>query len=60
MEVPTTSKFDEIYPEDAVAVQRKRWNNLLTQFEESYGRKAEFISRSPGRVNIMGEVCELH
>jgi len=60
MEVPTTSKFDEIYPEDAVAVQRKRWNSLLAQFEESYGRKAEFISRSPGRVNIMGEVCELH
>ena len=56
MEVPTVSTFDEIYPEDALEAQRKRWNNLLAAFEKEYGRPAQFISRSPGRVNIIGEV----
>lgn len=56
-EVPTTSTFKEIYPEDAAESQRKRWNQLLSSFEKQYGRKADFISRSPGRVNIIGEVC---
>lgn len=56
MEVPTTSVFDQVYPKDAVDAQRKRWNNLLSAFETEYGRKADFVSRSPGRVNIVGEV----
>jgi len=56
MEVPTIANFKDIYPEDAVAAQTKRWNNLLSKFEEEFGCKADFVSRSPGRVNIIGEV----
>lgn len=56
MEVPTASSLKDIYPEDAIPVQQKRWENLLTTFKAKYGRPAEFVSRSPGRVNIIGEV----
>ncbi|KAI9653791.1 MAG: galactokinase [Alyxoria varia] len=53
--VPTTSSFSEVYPQDAIPAQEKRWGNLLSHFEKEYGRKAEYVSRSPGRVNIIGE-----
>ena len=54
--VPSTSDFKDIYPEEALESNRKRWHNLLSQFEKEYGRKADFVARSPGRVNIIGEV----
>lgn len=57
MEVPTASSLKDIYPEDAVAVQTKRWEHLLASFKKLYGTQADFVSRSPGRVNIIGEVC---
>ncbi|KAF1959760.1 galactokinase-like protein [Byssothecium circinans] len=55
MEVPTATSLRDIYPEDAVPVQTKRWERLLSQFNELYGKQAEFVARSPGRVNIIGE-----
>lgn len=54
--VPTVESFDEVYPEDSKQPQSVRWNHLLAGFEKDYGSKADFISRSPGRVNIIGEV----
>ncbi|KAK3708644.1 galactokinase [Vermiconidia calcicola] len=45
MEVPTKTTLSEIYPEDALKRQTKRWQTLVTTFEEW----------SPGRVNIIGE-----
>jgi len=56
MEVPTIAEFKDIYPDDAISTQTKRWNNLLSKFEHEFGHKADFVSRSPGRVNIIGEV----
>ncbi|KAK7734275.1 galactokinase [Cytospora paraplurivora] len=53
--VPFARSLDQIYPEAALGSQGKRWNNLLTQFESTYGQPAEFVARSPGRVNIIGE-----
>ncbi|KUI55939.1 Galactokinase [Cytospora mali] len=53
--VPFAQSLDKIYPEAALASQGKRWNNLLTQFQSTYGHPAEFVARSPGRVNIIGE-----
>ncbi|KAF2660555.1 galactokinase [Lophiostoma macrostomum CBS 122681] len=55
MEVPTATSLHDIYPEDAIPVEKKRWEKLLSQFKEKYGKQAEFVSRSPGRVNIIGE-----
>lgn len=56
MEVPTASSLHDIYPDDAVSVQQKRWEHLLASFKDLYGKQADFVSRSPGRVNIIGEV----
>jgi galactokinase len=56
MEVPTATSLHDIYPEDAIPVETKRWENLLAKFKETYGKQADFVSRSPGRVNIIGEV----
>jgi len=57
--VPSVSDFSDIYPAEALDAQSKRWNNLLSTFESQYNTKADFVSRSPGRVNIIGEVCDL-
>lgn len=56
MEVPTKTSLADIYPEDAVQSQTTRWNSLLKTFKDTYGKSADFVSRSPGRVNIIGEV----
>lgn len=56
MEVPTVTSLRDIYPEDVVSTQAQRWEKLLSQFKELYGKQAEFVARSPGRVNIIGEV----
>lgn len=53
--VPTASSLADVYTEDALPVQTKRWNALLDQFKVQYGHPATFVARSPGRVNIIGE-----
>lgn len=53
--VPFARSLDQIYTADALPSQGKRWNNLLTQFQSIYGQPADFVARSPGRVNIIGE-----
>jgi galactokinase len=54
--VPTATSLNDIYTEDALEAQTKRWKNLLTTFKSEYGQQADFVSRSPGRVNLIGEV----
>ena len=56
MDVPTAKSLADIYPENALESQTGRWNSLLETFKEKYGQLPEFVSRSPGRVNIIGEV----
>ncbi|KAI0596406.1 ribosomal protein S5 domain 2-type protein [Biscogniauxia sp. FL1348] len=53
--VPTVSALQNIYTQQALADQTARWNDLLERFQTLYGRPAQFVSRSPGRVNIIGE-----
>ncbi|CAN8102103.1 unnamed protein product [Discula destructiva] len=53
--VPFARSLDDIYTSDALASQGKRWNKLLAQFQSTYSQPAEFVARSPGRVNIIGE-----
>ncbi|KAI6833107.1 Galactokinase [Hortaea werneckii] len=55
MDVPIATSLKEVYPEDAIEGQTKRWNNLIAKFKQDYGKLPDFISRSPGRVNIIGE-----
>lgn len=56
MEVPTATSLHDIYPEDAIDVQEKRWENLLQCFKNEFGDLPEYVARSPGRVNLIGEV----
>lgn len=53
--VPSVLSINVIYPEDAVPAQTERWTRLLNKFQERYQHPAEFVARSPGRVNIIGE-----
>lgn len=54
--VSEVEALDAIYSSDALAAQAVRWNDLLTKFKETYSQAAEFVSRCPGRVNVIGEV----
>lgn len=54
--VPQVLSVAEIYPEALQESQKQRWEHLLAKFQELYGAPADYISRSPGRVNIIGEV----
>ncbi|KAK1973634.1 galactokinase [Colletotrichum cereale] len=53
--VPTATSLADIYTEDALPAQEKRWSSLLSQFRSEYGHAAAVVARSPGRVNIIGE-----
>ena len=53
--VPTVTALQDIYTAEAVPEERARWERLLEKFQATYGGPAEFVSRSPGRVNIIGE-----
>ncbi|KAJ4389806.1 galactokinase [Gnomoniopsis smithogilvyi] len=53
--VPFARSLDDIYTSDALPSQAKRWDHLLSQFQTIYSQPAEFVARSPGRVNIIGE-----
>ncbi|KAK4130656.1 Galactokinase, partial [Trichocladium antarcticum] len=53
--VPNARALSDIYTSDALPAQASRWNALLSKFESQYGQPAEFVARSPGRVNIIGE-----
>ncbi|EKD18606.1 uncharacterized protein L3040_003061 [Drepanopeziza brunnea f. sp. 'multigermtubi'] len=53
--VPVAKSLKDIYTEDALQVQTTRWEKLVQQFKAKYGETPDFVSRSPGRVNIIGE-----
>lgn len=53
--VPLAQSLNDIYTSDALPTQAKRWNHLLSHFQTIYSQPAEFVARSPGRVNIIGE-----
>lgn len=52
--VPEVTSLDEIY---STVDQRARYQAITDTFVEKYGSEPEFMSRSPGRVNLIGEVC---
>ena len=53
--MPVAKSLKDIYTEDAVHPQTSRWELLLKTFKANYGHSPQFVSRSPGRVNIIGE-----
>lgn len=53
--VPTATSLSEIYHPEDVPSQTPRWTALTNAFTTRYGHAPTFVSRSPGRVNIIGE-----
>lgn len=59
--VPQTESIAEVYATDDASAKsvapehQTRWNGLVSQFTKQYGHRPDFVSRSPGRVNIIGE-----
>ncbi|MCJ1276704.1 galactokinase [Puttea exsequens] len=53
--VPVINDIKLLYPPDAVPVQEERFERLIAEFSRLYGRKPSCITRSPGRVNLIGE-----
>lgn len=53
--VPEVTTLPEVYNHQALPDEGARWGRLLEKFQSLYGRPAQFVSRSPGRVNIIGE-----
>ena len=54
--VPVAKQIDALYTPDALPFQKKRWDQLSKRFSELYDGKApDFVARSPGRVNLIGE-----
>lgn len=56
--VPRVTSLDEVYSNTtpgALPEQRSRFKNLIDTFTREHGEKPDFVARSPGRVNIIGE-----
>ena len=53
--VPVVKDLEDLYPQDALESQRARFEHLKIRFSELYKRLPLFITRSPGRVNLIGE-----
>jgi galactokinase len=53
--VPVTNSLDAIYSHSEITQQEKRHALLRHRYAELYGKEPEFVARSPGRVNIIGE-----
>ncbi|KAL8792510.1 MAG: hypothetical protein Q9195_004880 [Heterodermia aff. obscurata] len=54
--VPIINSLDTLYPPESLVTQMQRWDRLYHHFASLY-RSAfpQFVARSPGRVNILGE-----
>ncbi|KAJ2698817.1 galactokinase [Coemansia sp. IMI 203386] len=52
--VPAVTDLSSVYTLN-IDAQSERYARLKASFEKSYGAKADFIARAPGRVNIIGE-----
>ncbi|KAF9113245.1 galactokinase [Mortierella sp. AM989] len=53
--IPVIDDISVLYSEPKIASARARWTDLSAHFEKEYGRMPDFIARSPGRVNLIGE-----
>lgn len=54
-QVPRATILEDCYSRDQLDSLRPRWNTLLQKFEQHYNHKPDFVARSPGRVNLIGE-----
>ena len=53
--VPVVEDLDDLYPQGDLPRQKERFCRLLDEFEKTYRKRPQYVARSPGRVNIIGE-----
>ncbi|KAK9465658.1 ribosomal protein S5 domain 2-type protein [Lipomyces arxii] len=53
--VPCVTRLTDIYSPEDITHQTARWNALYARFRALYDRPVTFVTRAPGRVNIIGE-----
>ena len=58
--VPYADNISEVYVDPSTSEQldpalSSRWTTFITHFKQTYGASPDFVARSPGRVNIIGE-----
>jgi galactokinase len=58
--VPKVRSLADVYSDPSASKgispeSKSRWNSLLSIFSKTYGHEPDFVARSPGRVNIIGE-----
>lgn len=58
-QVPWVDSLEQVYgdgtPAGVPAEYKDRFLNLIQTFTKQYGQAPDFVARSPGRVNIIGE-----
>jgi galactokinase len=57
--VPWVESLEDVYGSgvkpDVPPEYRQRFTDLVKNFQTTYGQKPDYVARSPGRVNIIGE-----
>ncbi|KAI5283900.1 galactokinase [Ascosphaera aggregata] len=56
--VPETQCIADVWATDGSTISQDtqaRWRHLISQFKSTYNYLPDFVARSPGRVNIIGE-----
>ena len=53
--VPIVHSVADIYFEEDLGTEENRWTQLTDRFRADYGIPPQFVTRSPGRVNLIGE-----
>lgn len=53
--VPVVHELHDVYSEDFLPAESRRWQALRDRFREVYGRAPQYIARAPGRVSLIGE-----
>lgn len=54
--IPIYTNLSDLFGSLGVSLKHvKRWNDLAIEFGKRFGKKPTYISRAPGRVNLIGE-----
>ncbi|THH12665.1 hypothetical protein EW146_g7483 [Bondarzewia mesenterica] len=54
--IPVYTSLEQLYNDLGTATDHAaRWNGLVKEFENRFGREPSYIARAPGRVNLIGE-----
>lgn len=50
-----TTLSDALGDLQTATVQGERWNSVVQEYEQRFGKKPAYIARAPGRVNLIGD-----